>query len=237
MIRGGYGGGGSSSNWKWGGSGSGGGQTALKFIENDLWHRVIISGGGGGTDNDIGTPFQEDDGSGGAGGGLTAQGYWIDGVYNDKKLANSTFGFAFRSGEAAQLDGSKNKFGVQQGVGQSDRSGSGGGWYGGFASHNGNGGSGGGSSWILSQDAIIPQGSIEARNEFYEYIDNKPYAFDKKSGYLFYNVYHEPGVWSGNGKMIVSMIGSADAFCNTINDDCSLLLNHAYNIFILFGYE
>lgn len=199
-IRGGYGLGGSNSNSEWDGCGSGGGQTALKFIENDLWHRVIVSGGGGGSDNSYGTPFGEDDGSGGAGGGLTAQGYWVNGVYNDSRLANWTFGFTFGSGEAAQINSSKNTlYGVKNGVGWSDRSGSGGGCFGGFASHNGNGGSGGGSSWVLSRDAIIPQGDIDARDEFYDIIGSKPYAFDKKSGYLFSNVYHGAGVWSGNG--------------------------------------
>ena len=48
MVPGGYVGGGSSSGW-YTGTGSGGGQTAVKFVNNDLFHRVIVSGGGGGT--------------------------------------------------------------------------------------------------------------------------------------------------------------------------------------------
>ena len=104
-----------------------------------------MAGAGGGFDNAF-TYGITDDGSGGSGGGFTAQGYWDDGVMNSSRLANSTFGFTFGSGESAQKDGSKNPYGVQSGSGYQDRPGSGSGWFGGFAGHNGNGGSGGGSS-------------------------------------------------------------------------------------------
>ena len=70
MIKGGYGGGGFASNC-YAFSGSGGGQTAVKFHKNDLWHRVIVAGAGGGSDNyQTNDPNNElsDDGSGGAGG-------------------------------------------------------------------------------------------------------------------------------------------------------------------------
>ncbi|EAY19621.1 hypothetical protein TVAG_228840 [Trichomonas vaginalis G3] len=79
MIKGGYGGGGNAfsfyaddGNY---GSGSGGGQTAVKFVSNDLWHRVIVAGAGGGSDNYFYADSYNsyDDGSGGSGGGLTAQ--------------------------------------------------------------------------------------------------------------------------------------------------------------------
>lgn len=220
MHRGGYGGGGSSSNYFKSdlsyGAGSGGGQTALKFIDNDLWHRVLVAGGGGGGDNPGGSYFSTDDGSGGAGGNLIAQGYWVNGKYIDSRIANSTFGYTFGSGEAAQFTGSKNTlYGETEATGSSDRSGSGGGWFGGFASHNGNGVSGGGSSWALTRDAIIPESKIEARNEYYELIDSKPYAFNKHCGFIFYHVTHFPGVWSGNGKMIITIVGSVNDFCET----------------------
>ena len=85
MQPGGYGGGGSSSNYYQGestdGTGSGGGQTAVKFIENDLWHRVLVSGGGGGSENRGGTYRSTEDGSGGAGGNLNAQGYFLNGAF------------------------------------------------------------------------------------------------------------------------------------------------------------
>ena len=80
MIKGGYGGGGATFNHYGAdynyGSGSGGGQTAVKFLSNDLWHRVIVSGAGGGSDNVYPTETLKgtDDGSGGAGGGFVGQG-------------------------------------------------------------------------------------------------------------------------------------------------------------------
>lgn len=220
MERGGYGGGGSASNFhpeeENTNSGAGGGQTALKFDTNDLWHRVLVSGGGGGCDNTGGEYYGEDDGSGGSGGGFTAQGFWIHGVYKADRRANSTFGFTFGSGEAAREIGSKNsKYGYTNVGGSSDKAGSGGGWFGGFASHNADGGAGGGSSWALSEDAIIPSGKIEARDEFYHLIDRKEYAFTKKSGYLFSSIDSYPGVWNGNGKMIVTIISNFNEFCKT----------------------
>ena len=188
MIKGGYGGGGYATNYRGprntDGAGSGGGQTAVKFLSNDLWHRVIVAGAGGGSDNEH-TVGSEDDGSGGSGGGLTAQGYWINGVLKSDRLANSNFGFTFGFGESAQEFGSKNQNGVRNFGGSSDRAGAGSDWFGGFASHNGNGGSGGGSSWALSANAIIPQGKIEVRDSFYNLNDSRPYSFSLDDGYLF----------------------------------------------------
>ncbi|EAY13860.1 hypothetical protein TVAG_044210 [Trichomonas vaginalis G3] len=116
MVKGGYGGGGNAFNFYSSstdyGSGSGGGQTAVKFFSNDLWHRVIVAGAGGGSDNSYTYPNMVDDGSGGSGGGLTAQGCWINGALKSDKLANSTFGFTFGSGESAQEKGSKNPNGI-----------------------------------------------------------------------------------------------------------------------------
>ncbi|KAI5522505.1 glycine-rich protein family, partial [Trichomonas vaginalis G3] len=184
MVKGGYGGGGWAANWYWqpgnNGAGSGGGQTAVMFLQNDLWHRVIVSGGGGGSDNCPAhqTEFMgADDGSGGAGGGFTAQGFWINGELKSSHVANSTYGFSFGSGESAQKDGSKNQWGVKRGEMESDRPGSGSGWFGGFAGHHGDGGSGGGSSWVLSKNAVIPPGEIQAYDSFYNPIGKHPYAF------------------------------------------------------------
>ena len=65
------------------GASGGGGATDLRIKKNDLFHRIIVSGGGGGSDNYYSqTPVKStDDGTGGAGGGKTAQGYWVSGVY------------------------------------------------------------------------------------------------------------------------------------------------------------
>ena len=84
MIEGGYGGGGYASNYFYSdsyfGSGSGGGQTAVKFEVNDLWHRVIVSGAGGGCDDNNGIYNSENDGAGGAG-GVVGQGWFFMNKY------------------------------------------------------------------------------------------------------------------------------------------------------------
>ncbi|EAY05343.1 hypothetical protein TVAG_153770 [Trichomonas vaginalis G3] len=200
---GGYGGGGSAPPHD--SVGTGGGQTAVKFQQNDVWHRVIVAGSGGGCDNNVGNFLGEDDGSGGSGGGLTAQGWFENGKYKDSYLANSTFGFSFGSGEAAQLSGSLNAHGVHKYSIYSDKPGSGSGWFGGFASQDPASGSGGGSSWALSKDAIIPKGKINATDDFYSLIGSSEYAFSKYD-YLFSNVIHQAGIWEGNGRLIISVI-------------------------------
>ncbi|EAY21577.1 PE_PGRS protein, putative [Trichomonas vaginalis G3] len=214
LVLGGYGGGGAAANFYGSitnyGAGSGGGQTAVKFKENDLWHRVIVSGAGGGSDNHIsGLDIFSgpDDGSGGAGGGLEGQGFWIDGNLTSDFIANSTFGFTFGFGETAQKDKSKSPFGRKgEGVRHSDRAGAGSGWFGGFASHSGNGGAGGGSSWALTKDAIIPTGPISSRGTLFLYDKSLPYAFTKESGYLFEGVTTYPGVWDGNGRLVIQIV-------------------------------
>ncbi|EAY10981.1 glycine-rich protein, putative [Trichomonas vaginalis G3] len=210
MTHGGYGGGGYAFNYHAidNGAGSGGGQTAVKFLENDLWHRVIVSGGGGGSDNVQPEDhfMKKDDGSAGSGGGLSGQGFWIDGRYNNSYLANSTFGFTFGSGESAQEFISKNDYGVKIISSSFDKPGAGSGWFGGFASHNGNGGSGGGSSWVLSKDADIPVGNIAAKGPFFNITDERPYFFRKTDGYLFYDIVNIPGVWEGNGKLVITIL-------------------------------
>ncbi|EAY08790.1 hypothetical protein TVAG_188770 [Trichomonas vaginalis G3] len=234
MFKGGYGGGGSAfsfydTNLSYG-SGSGGGQTAVKFLSNDLWHRVIVAGAGGGSDNYyyIDAYNTNDDGSGGSGGGFTAQGYWENGIYNSARLANSTFGFTFGSGESAQKDKSKNPQGVQSGIGYSDRPGAGSGWFGGFAGLNGNGGSGGGSSWALSKNAIIPQGNITATDSFYNINDSRPYSFSLDNGYLFSDVKTYPGIWEGNGRLIITILDSI------IYPSCVSINRSHFSYFLLF---
>ncbi|EAX90981.1 PE-PGRS protein, putative [Trichomonas vaginalis G3] len=216
LIEGGYGGGGSASNHyadsDWG-AGSGGGQTAVKFLSNDLWHRVIVAGAGGGSDNNFTQTFGgADDGSGGAG-SLEGQGWFTDGVYNSNYLANSTFGFSFGYGETAQKDRSQNPNGVQSCGGYSDRAGAGGGWFGGFASHHGNGGAGGGSSWVLTSNAIIPEGKITAYDSSYNLSESRQYAFSKHD-YDFHHIVAESGVWEGYGRLIIKSLGTKKCACN-----------------------
>ncbi|EAX85063.1 hypothetical protein TVAG_139430 [Trichomonas vaginalis G3] len=200
MVPGGYGGGGSSAGYS-GGSASGGGQTSVKFLENTLYHRVIVCGGGGGADD-----YKDWDSRGGSGGGLVAQGWWTNKVYEGRYLANSSFGFTFGSGEAAPVGTSKNPQGVRNPVNGLDECGAGGGWFGGFSSIHGNGGCGGGSSWVLTKSAYIPPGDIESRDEFYENKVTRKYNFNKNSEYLFSEVQHAPGIWQGNGRLIITFL-------------------------------
>ena len=200
MVPGGYGGGGRSSGFS-GGTASGGGQTSVQFLENTLYHRVIVSGAGGGADD-----YDANDSRGGSGGGLVAQGWWTNSVYKGQYLANSSFGYTFGSGEAARLGSSKNPKGVQNPDGQADKCGGGGGWYGGFSSLHYNGGCGGGSSWVLTKDAYIPTSLIESRDEFYEIIESRKYNFYLNSDYLFSDVVHIPGIWQGNGRLVITVI-------------------------------
>ena len=184
MTKGGYNGGGKAVSYPSGTSG-GGGATDIRLLEDDLWHRIMVAGGGGGNDNPTGTFRKSDDGSGGAGGGEIAQGFWIEGEYIGDRVATQTTGFTFGNGESAQENGSKNPKGMQS-ANAHDRSGAGGGWFGGFASHNGNGGSGGGSSFVFTSNSEIPEGNITEHNSNYDYIYEKPYAFQKETDYKYF---------------------------------------------------
>ncbi|KAI5508118.1 glycine-rich protein family, partial [Trichomonas vaginalis G3] len=213
MVAGGYGGGGYAANWYRNevdnGSGSGGGQTCVKFEKNDLWHRVIVSGGGGGSDNSasVNTEFRgPDDGSGGSGGGIISQGYWVDGKYNGERLANSSFGFSFGYGESARQYSSLHEHGVKSADGTSDRPGAGAGWFGGFAGLNRNGGSGGGSSWALTKALDYPSGNITVYDSFYKNIGSQPYAFNSSDGYFFNDIRNYAGIWEGNGQLILTIL-------------------------------
>ena len=213
MMEGGYNGGGWASNWfnvkgtaTRSGAGSGGGATDIRFEENDLFHRVLVAGGGGGTDNaDVGDNHG-DDGSGGAGGGQIAQGFFINGVEDTKYVANQTNGFTFGYGESAQEFGSLNENGNHY-SGNSDKAGAGGGWFGGWASQNANGGASGGSSFALTSSSIknIPQNEIEVRDSFYTFIDNQKYAFLNQDQYFFSSYTMIPGVWKGNGYAVIEL--------------------------------
>ena len=196
MMRGGYNGGASSAHFYETanpGSGSGGGATDLRIGENDLYHRIIVSGGGGGTDNKYGTYRGNDDGSSGAGGGLTAQGYFINGNYNGENVADQISGFSFGNGQAPFFT-----------AGSSDRAGAGGGWFGGFTSNHANGGAGGGSSFALTKTATIPTGKIQVKDEFGTKLSEEEYAFDASSEYTLSSIVMAAGVWDGHGVAIIT---------------------------------
>ncbi|EAY12835.1 hypothetical protein TVAG_221880 [Trichomonas vaginalis G3] len=205
MVPGGYGGGGSSSAYLYG-TASGGGATSVKFLKNTLYHRVIVSGAGGGADD-----IASNDGRGGSGGGLVAQGWWDTRYYVNNLVANSSFGFTFGSGEAAQAQISKHPNGIKESTLMVDKCGAGAGWFGGFASNHFNSGCGGGSSWVLTKDAFIPNGPIPYHDEFYNELGSDVYKFNLNSEYLFTDVVHVPGIWQGNGRLIITTLAYPDA--------------------------
>ena len=229
MIKGGYNGGGYAANYycdsdNWG-AGSGGGATDIRFISNDLYHRVIVAGGGGGTDNFSGDLLEGDDGSGGSGGGLIAQGYSKAGIEDTKYVATQVSGFTFGFGESPRVSGSLNENGVKNGDNGYDRGGAGSGWFGGFASHNGNGGGGGGSSFILTKRAEYPTSKIAYHDSFYTEKGNEFYAFINQNRYLFYSEFMASGVWSGNGFAVITILQTI--FCTqkkTINENIPIII-------------
>ena len=192
------------------GSSGGGGATDIRIDADDYWHRVIVSGGGGGSDNEnLNRKYNQDNGAGGSGGGLIAQGFWVNSVYNPTYVATQTTGFSFGNGEAAQNSGSKADNGLKSTDGSSDRAGAGGGWFGGFSSHNGNGGGGGGSSFAFTKDAIVPKGDIPVFDDFYEPIGSHPYAFSHANSFFTVNnPVFVPGIWAGNGFARITYISS-----------------------------
>ena len=188
-------------------SSGGGGATDFRLYKDDFWHRVLVSGGGGGSDNEYTTTDPtSDNGRGGAGGGLIAQGPWIDNVYKSSHVATQESGFTFGNGEAAQKDGSKSPNGFQSPGGSSDRAGAGGGWFGGFASHHGQGGAGGGSSFAFTFNASVPEGCIESTDEYYGNAVSMTYAIEHSSLFSITNPVFVPGIWDGNGFARITVI-------------------------------
>jgi len=123
-----------------GGSGGygGGGGTDIRFGTNDLPHRILVAGGGGGADNTGGLSGGGDDGSGGHGGGVAGQGAWRSGVYYPDYGATQNSGYVLGVGQSATV--------------ATDTGGGGGGYWGGLVSNDNNGGAGGGSSYIGDLD-------------------------------------------------------------------------------------
>ena len=171
--EGGYNGGGKGkSSYKSDRGATGGGSTDLRIDVNDIYHRILVAGGGGGTDDQAGN-----DGRGGAGGGLNAQGYQLTGGF-ETKIATQTSGYKFYNG--------------QSGSGGNEYAGAGGGWYGGYASNSNKGGAGGGSSFALGEDPDLV-------------FKEKKYVFQKKE-YKFTEVIHERGVRGTNGQVNITLI-------------------------------
>ena len=213
-----------SSNHDFDGSSSGGGATDIRLEKDDYWHRIIVAGGGGGTDNYApdNVYMGGDDGRGGAGGGLIAQGFWIDGVYCDDYVATQTSGFSFGNGEAAQKEGSLSPFGKKTYSGNSDRAGAGGGWFGGFSSHDGNGGASGGSSFAFTDDTYVTNEKINVYDEYYNLVGSDYYAFYNNSRYFsIVDPVFVSGIRQGNGKAIITYY-PYDEKCPYLSYNCEI---------------
>lgn len=156
-VAGGFNGGGTGGASS---SGSGGGATdvRLKFGVTDtesLKSRIIVAGGGGGSD-DAGTCYENcslsNDGSGGAGGGLTTEGAYIDGILHTGYAAGQ-LPFTTKNFTGTLVDSSS--LGIGENGSNTDTGGGGGGYYGGVATKHYNGGGSGGSSFISGHIGCI----------------------------------------------------------------------------------
>ena len=192
--------------------GAGGGATDIRAQNDSVFNRVMVAGAGGGSDNPVGTFGGNDDGTGGAGGGLTAQGYFVDGVLNNSFVATQISGFSFGQGESARWGVSNHPNGSKSSTGCSDRAGAGGGWFGGFASQHGNAGSGGGSSFALTKDAVYPKDLIHVFDDTYKEVESGYYAF-KNHEYEVTNAVFISGIRYGNGLATIKPL--SNLFLNT----------------------
>lgn len=188
-TKGGYNGGG---DCKYINCGSGGGATDIRVIENEFTHRIIVAGGGGGTD-DSAIRYKtetDNDGSGGSGGYPEGQSYWVQGIYRNV-VTNQTSGYSFGIGESAKDDT----------LSEHDIAGAGGGWFGGYASLSTSGGGSGGSSFALLINSTIPS--------------DVNYSFDVTSKYVMYLNSFANGIWSGDGKIIITKLDSLSFTCQS----------------------
>ena len=188
---------------------SGGGSTDIRTEVNDVWHRILVAGGGGGSDNqDLGT-LAANDGVGGAGGGLISQSFKVLWEYQSGFEANQSSGFSFFQGERGTPQKSSHPNGYPSYTTASEQPGAGGGWFGGFSSHRNDGGASGGSSFALTLNAEIPSGPISLYDDKYNLISSQPYAYSPStSPYLFEDVVHQRGVWLGNGYVNITLLKS-----------------------------
>ena len=186
-TKGGYNGGG---DCKYSGCASGGGATDIRVLENKLTNRILVAGGGGGTDDGyLGASGNTDDGSGGSGGYPEGQGYWAAGKYQNV-IATQSKGYSFGIGQSADNSVPSNY----------DIAGAGGGWFGGYASMAPNAGAGGGSSFALLSNSTIPS--------------NVNYAFTTSSIYVMKLNSYANGIWGGDGKAIITKLDPFAFSCN-----------------------
>lgn len=169
---GGFNGGGDGGNSK---SGSGGGATDVRIIGGEwnntesLVARIMVAAGGGGSDDFNGTLWGTNDGSGGAGGALSSDGVYYNGVLNRSYFATQTYGGAFGMGKNVTTN--------------TDTGGAGGGYYGGVPTNNSAGGGSGGSSYISGHLGCVAYGNVfsdNIGNKYIPYKENNTYQANLK---------------------------------------------------------
>ena len=217
--QGGYNGGGMGTNLIYQDTFGGGGATDIRAQKDDVFHRVIVAGAGGGSDNfnSQNLSIKYDDGTGGSGGNLTAQGFFVAGNLKSEKVAKQVSGFSFGYGESANWNGCATSCNC-------DRAGAGAGWFGGYSSGNTQGGGGGGSSFALTINAKFPRGIIDVYDSENKKIESDFYAF-RNHEYLVTNPVFEAGIWSGNGRAIITHY----SFNSIIPLNKIVTCNHKYN--------
>lgn len=193
MIPGGFNGGGGASMSNLGvGSRSartsGGGANDIRVVTNDLYHRIVVAGGGGGNSG------SDTDNTGGNGGGVAGASGGTPGLPGSGGGGNQLMGGAsVASGAYVTPSGF--------GAGSECRSRSymaGGGWYGG-----GNGdGAGGGSGYVLTVDSVKPTGYFSEHANYH--LSNTVNVQIAESGYV-----NKPAESGHGGYVRITLIGQA----------------------------
>ena len=222
-IAGGFNGGGTGGA---NGSGSGGGATDVRLksgvLETDsLNSRIIVAGGGGGSD-DASSCYENcslsNDGSGGAGGGITTEGAYIEGVLHTR-YASGQLPFTTTDFTGSLVDSSK--LGVGENGTATDTGGAGGGYYGGVATKHGNGGGGGGSSFISGHAGCISvnfKDNLQKDDTYTNYEEKYQYQ-----GTFYVNVVDNNFELTGSPQ-----IPNADFFIEILKSDGTSVGNYHY---------
>ena len=96
---------GGSAYYSMHGVSTGGGSSDIRYELNDVFHRILVAGAGGGSD-DTSDSFEaqkQNDGRGGAGGGEIAQGFFIGNKLISMHVASKTEGFTFGRGKVPNI--------------------------------------------------------------------------------------------------------------------------------------
>lgn len=212
---GGYNGGGSSiSGDAVNGAGSGGGATDFRVINNSLFTRILVAGGGGGPDNPIGTFGSTDDGTGGAG-GLPGLGYFNNGVYNESSEVTTLNGYSFGYGMSSSLSGAEIP-------------GAGGGFFGGYAPSGTNAGASGGSSFALNEEIPVPRNLITVRASNGTVLEKGYYTLSQTGPYSLRDPVFITGANFGNGYARITIFETFDLFGRCSDSYCRGIVSYIF---------